>query len=162
MPRSTDLIVADTGPLIALSRVMPLSVLPAIFGQVWLTQTVLAECSARPDRPEGAAILAAVADGSMQIRPDMPDSLDWDLDPGEASVIAAALALQARVLIDDRAGRRVAVDLGLRVIGALGVLVRARQLGKLERIRPLVEHLLATGYFLSGKVIEAALKAVDE
>ena len=105
MPRSTDLIVADTGPLIALSRVMPLSVFPDIFGQVWLTKTVLAECTARPDRPEGAAILAAVAEGSLQIRPDIPDSLDWDLDPGEASAIAAALALQARVLIDDRAGQ---------------------------------------------------------
>jgi hypothetical protein len=162
LPRSTDLLVADTGPLIALSRVIALSVLPDIFGQVWLTQTVLDECTARPDRPEGAAILAAVKEGSLQIRPDTHCDCDWDLDPGEASAIAAALALQARVLIDDRAGRRVAVDLGLRVIGALGVLVRAKQLGKLERIRPLAEHLLATGYFLSDKIIEQALKAVDE
>lgn len=136
MPRSTDLVVADTGPLIALSRVIALSALPDIFGQVWLTQTVLAECTARPDRPEGSAILAAVKEGCLRIRPDTPRSLDWDLDPGEASAIAAALELRARVL------------------------VRARQLGKLERIRPLTEHLLATGYFLSDKVIDDALKSV--
>ncbi len=123
MPRSTDLVVADTGPLIALSRVMALSALPDIFGQVWLTQTVLAECTARPDRPEGSTILAAVKEGWLRIRPDTPSNLDWDLDPGEASAIAAAVEMQARVLIDDRAGRRVAIDLGLRVIGALGVLV---------------------------------------
>ena len=65
-------------------------------------------------------------------------------------------------LIDDRAGHRVAVDLGLRVIGALAVLVCAKQMGKLEHIRPLVEHLLASGYFLSDKVVEEALKQVGE
>jgi uncharacterized protein len=162
LPPSPDLVIADTGPLIALSRVISLSVLPEIFGQVWLTQTVLAECTARLDRPEGMTILAAVKEGWLRIRPDAPRGLDWNLDPGEASAIAAALETRARVLIDDRAGRRVAIDLGLLVIGALGVLVRAKQKGKLERVRPLTEHLQATGYFLSDKVIEDALKLVGE
>jgi len=162
LPPSSDLIVADAGPLIALSRVISLVMLPACFGQAWLTETVLAECTARPDRPEGAAILSAVAEGWLRVRPDTEHPADWNLDAGETSAIAAALDLQARILIDDRAGRRVAVDLGLRVIGALGVLVRARQLGKLERIRPLTEHLIASGYFLSGHVVEEALMLVGE
>ncbi len=162
MPPSIDLLIADTGPLIALSRVISLSVLPEIFGQVWLTQTVMAECTARPDRPDAVVILAAVKAGWLQVKPDISVSHDWDLDPGEASAIAAALATQARILIDDRAGRRVAVDLGLRVIGALGVLMRAKRLGIVVKVRPLVEQLVASGYFLSGNIIEAALASVGE
>ncbi len=162
MPPLVDLIVADTGPLIALSRVVSLAMLPDIFGQVWLTKTVLAECTVRPDRPEGVVILAAVKEGWLQVRPDTPVTHDWGLDPGEASAIAAALTTQARVLIDDRAGRRVACELGLHVIGVLGVLVRGKQLGKLDRIRPLVEQLVKSGYFLSDKVIEAAFSIAGE
>lgn len=162
MRPSTDVLVVDAGPLIALSRVIDLSLLRDIFGQVWLTQTVLAECTVRPDRPEGTSILAAVKAGSLKVRPDTPTDRDWDLDPGEAGAIAAALALQARVLMDDRAGRKVANDLGLRIVGTLGVLVRAKQLGRLALIRPLVEQLVASGYFLSMSVVAEALAAAGE
>jgi predicted nucleic acid-binding protein len=159
---SAELVIADAGPLIALSRVVELSLLRDVFGQVWLTETVLAECTARSDRPEGETILAAVAAGWLQVRPDAPLVRDWDLDPGEASAIAAALELQAGVLMDDRAGRRVASTLGLSVIGVLGVLVRGKELGRLPRIGPLVEQLVASRYYLAGKVIDAALRLVNE
>ncbi len=162
MPRSNDLIVADAGPLIALARVLSLEVLPKLFGQVWVTETVLSECIARPNYPEGTGIQEAVRQGWLRVRPDGVVPAGWQLDAGETSAIAAALELRAALLIDDRAGRRVAVELGLPVIGALGVLVRARQLGHIERMRPLVEHLAATGYFLSGQVIDAALRKAGE
>jgi len=156
------LLIADAGPLIALSRVISLSLLADCFGAVWLTETVLAECTARPDRPEGMVILAAVKAGWLRVRPDSPSTQNWNLDPGEASAIAAALHMQARILIDDRAGRRVAHGLGLRVIGALGVLLRAKQLGRLPNVRPLTEQLVTSGYFLSSTVIEDGLRVVGE
>lgn len=162
MSPSNDLLIADAGPLIALSRVISFSLLADIFGAVWLTETVLAECTARPDRPEGSVILAAVQAGWLCVQPDTPSTQNWNLDPGEASAIAAALHMQARVLMDDRAGRKVAHDLGLRIIGTLGVLVRAKQLGKLPNVRPLTEQLVASGYFLSSTVIEDGLKVVGE
>jgi predicted nucleic acid-binding protein len=156
------LLIADAGPLIALSRVISLSLLTDIFGAVWLTETVLAECTAKPNRPEGSVILAAVKAGWLSVRPDTPSTQSWNLDPGESSAIAVALQMQARVLMDDRAGRKVAHGLGLRIIGALGVLVRAKQLGKLPNVRPLTEQLVASGYFLSSTVIEDGLKVVGE
>ncbi len=51
-----DVVVADAGPLIGLSRVVSLSVLPAVFARTLITRTVLEECLARPDRPEGVLI----------------------------------------------------------------------------------------------------------
>lgn len=162
MRPSAELVIADAGPLIALSRVVELSLLRDVFGQVWVTETVLAECTARPDRPEGSTILAAVAAGWLQVRPDSPMDHDWGLDPGEASAIATALELRAGVLMDDRAGRRVAISLGLPVIGAWGVLVRGKELGKLPRVSPLVDQLIASRYYLANKVIDEALRLVDE
>ena len=157
-----DLVIADAGPLIALSRVISLSVLAELFAQVWVTQTVLAECVVRQDRPEGRDIQAAVQSGWLRVRPDVAYEDDWNLGPGEASAIAAALSLRAGLLMDDRAGRRVASGLGLPVIGVLGVLVRAKRAGKVPALRPLVEHLVASGYFLSSKVIEEALQQANE
>lgn len=157
-----DLVIADAGPLIALSRVIPLALLPELFGQIWLTETVLHECTARDDHAESATIKAAVAAGHLRVRTDLPLEHNWDLDPGEASAIAASLQLHAGVLMDDRAGRRVAIGLDIPVIGAMGVLVRGKKLGRLDRIRPLVEQLIASRYYLGGKVIEEALRLAGE
>jgi uncharacterized protein len=162
LPPSTELVIVDAGPLIALSRVMNLCLLPDIFGIAQTTSTVLAECTARPDRLEGVAIVNAINAGCLQICPEPVIAQDWDLGAGEASVIAAALAVSARVLMDDRAARKVATAQGLRVVGTMGVLVRAKQLGKMTRVRPLIEQLVASGYFLSASIIEEALLLVNE
>lgn len=162
MNPSPELVIADSGPLIALSRVVELSLLRDVFGQVWLTETVLAECTVRLDRQEGVLIRAAEEAGWLKVRPDSSTDPNWDLDPGEVSAIAAALELRAGLLMDDRMGRRVAGGLGLPVIGALGVLVRAKRMGRLPSIRPLVEELVASRYFLADKVVEEVLRLVGE
>lgn len=157
-----EIVIADAGALIALSRVVSLSLLADGFGQVRVTQTVLAECLARGDRPEGHDIRHAVDVGWLAVQADVPYSRDWNLGAGEASAIAAALALQAGVLIDDRAGRRFAMRLGLPVIGVLGILVKAKRLGKIERLRPLTEQLVNSGYYLTTRVVDEALRMVGE
>lgn len=53
-----------------------------------------------------------------------------DLDRGQAEAIALAVAVDADVLLmDERRGRAVAMRLGQRAIGALGVLVEAKRRG---------------------------------
>jgi len=50
-----------------------------------------------------------------------------ELDAGESATIALALELGAsRILLDETDGRTVAKALGLRPIGVLGVLLRAK------------------------------------
>ena len=157
-----DLIIADAGALIALARVVDLALLADGFGQVRLTQTVFHECLAKPDRPEGACIRRAVEGGWLTLQPDLPHNASWNIGGGEASAIAAAIALRAGLLIDDRAARRLAQRLGLPVIGVLGMLVKAKLLGKLDRIGPLAEQLVASGYFLSTRVVAEALQMAGE
>ena len=156
------LIVADTGPLIALARIELLETLPVLFRQILLTPTVLAECEARPDRGEGLAIRAALTTGRFQLQTPSADLPTLGIDAGETSAIALALELGAGLLMDDKAGRAVAKRLDLAVIGTAGVLVLAKRKAAITTVRPALDALVASGYFLGPDVIAQVLRAAGE
>jgi uncharacterized protein len=159
---SVSVVVADAGPLIALSRVTDLSVLRAVFTRALVTRTVLDECLARPDRPEGAHIQAAVDAGWLELVADAESAADWGLDAGETSAIAVARTLGAGLLLDDRAARRVASALGIPMIGVLGFLVLAKRAGAIAEVGPLTSRLVESGYFVTAQVIDEALRLAGE
>lgn len=66
-PLAVEIVVADAGPLIALARLQLLDLPIRLFHRIVITQTVLAECDAKPDRGEGAAIKAAIEAGWMAV-----------------------------------------------------------------------------------------------
>jgi uncharacterized protein len=157
-----SLIVADTGPLLALARIEQLGLLSALFQQVLLTPTVLAECEARPDRGEGRAIRDALATGCFEVQAPRDSLPVLGIGPGETSALALALERGAGVLMDDKAGRAVARRLGVAVIGSVGVLVLAKRKGLLPRVRPLLEALVDGGYFLAADIVKEALRLAGE
>ena len=61
-----------------------------------------------------------------------------NLDPGESEALALSLSGVA-VLIGESAGRAMAKQLGLLPIGVLGILVRGKQRGLIEKIEPLID-----------------------
>ena len=162
MPISNRLVVADTGSLIALARIRRLDLLPALFQQVLLTPTILDECEARPDRGEGREIRAALASKHFQLLAPGAALPVLGIDPGETSAIALAQELGAGVLMDDKAGRTVAKQIGLAVIGTAGVLVLAKRRGLLPKVRPLLNALVESGYFLGSNVVNETLRLSGE
>jgi predicted nucleic acid-binding protein len=69
-----------------------------------------------------------------------------DLDRGEAEVLSLAQELGADlVIIDERLARRHAKRVGLRLTGTLGVLLKAKSLGFVPTIAPLIDQLLEGG-----------------
>lgn len=70
------------------------------------------------------------------------------MDEGEAEAIVLMLETGAdKLLIDDQEGRSKAIELQLPVIGTLGILLNAKQLGLLETIKPQVEALITIAKF---------------
>jgi len=65
-------------------------------------------------------------------------------------------------LIDERRGRAVATELGLRVLGTGGLLVAAKQSGHVAEVAPLLAALRERGYRLSDRLVEAILERCDE
>jgi predicted nucleic acid-binding protein len=85
------------------------------------------------------------------------------LDPGEAAVIQLALEQGIGVVcLDDRKGRRAALAAGLRVTGSLGLLVRAKALGLVPTIRPIVERAAREGIWYDAELVRQILASVGE
>lgn len=83
----------------------------------------------------------------------------WDLGPGESEVIALGLRHpNARLIVDDLAGRRCATALGLQVTGTLGVVIAAYRRGEIEDPSAVLAELRDAGMWLSDGVIAGALR----
>lgn len=160
-PSEIRVVVSDSGPLIALGRLDRLPVLAGVFREVQVPRQVVAECLRRPDLADAQRIQAAVASGILQLCEATPIRVDG-LGAGERAAIGRAMEIGAALMADDLAARRHAAGLGLTVIGTLGVLVRAKRLGLLPAVQPLIEQLRASGHRLSQSAIADALQAAGE
>lgn len=157
-----EVVVADTGPLIALARLELLGLPGKLFRRVLITPMVLSECVAKPDRGEGALIRAALDAGLFQLIEAPDGDPDWAIDAGEASSIALAMSQNLGVLIDDKAGRKLARHLNRPVIGTVGLLALAKRKGQLVLVRPYLDALTESGYFLGDDVVATVLRLAGE
>ena len=154
-------VVADTSPLIYLSRVGALDLLHVLFGEVVIPRAVWTEVVEQRTAAPGLDALKRA--GWLRVVNRDGPPLDLGLDPGETAAILLAESLNADLLlIDERLGRRVAEARGLAVRGTLGVLVQARRTGALPALRPVLETLVADGFRISPALIREALGAVGE
>lgn len=159
-----DVLVVNASPLILLSRIGRLDLLPALGGQVVVPQSVLAELQAG-NHVDGAAD-AVRANPALVIVPDVavPGSLlAWDLGAGETQVLSHCLQRKGAVaILDDRAARRCAGAFDLPMLGTLGVVVRAKRQGLVPEAKPLLEALMSHGLRLKPEFLRAVLQKVDE
>lgn len=86
------------------------------------------------------------------------------LDSGEAAALALAVEIHADlVLIDERRGYEVAVQLGLRTMGILGILLRAKSTGLIPAVKPVLDALQRdAGFWLSEPLRKQVLQAAGE
>lgn len=157
--------VVNSGPLVALSILGQLDLLPALYAECWIPQTVFNEVAVAGIGKPGASSLQS-PDWQARVRTGpVPDPLlVMELDPGEAEVISLARQLSpCLAIIDERRGRRIAQRVyGLPVKGTAGILVEAYRRGLIPSVRPYLLELQAAGYFIADSVIDAACKAVGE
>jgi predicted nucleic acid-binding protein len=158
-------VLSDASPLIGLARVDGLPWLHQLFGKVWIPDEVRREILPGTGFAEERAILQAEAAGWLHncgpapTRPDLPD-----LDEGETACIRFALAHNgpALLLMDERAGRALAVEHGLRVAGTAAVVGMAKSRGCIDSARKVFERLHASDFRISAAVIETVLRRVGE
>jgi predicted nucleic acid-binding protein len=163
---SAPLLVADSGPLIALARLDLLALPARYFDSVLVTASVWEEVTRSPKGSETERLALALEGGHMALVDDPLEVaeaiLQAGLDVGERNSIAYGLGMGTTVLIDEKRGRRVAEALGVPVIGTLGLLLRGREEGVLPSLRASVEALQASGYFLSADLVDRVLAEFGE
>ena len=66
------------------------------------------------------------------------------------------------ILIDDATARTAAESMGLTVTGTMGVLIRAKRDGVVEDVRPILEGMLANGFYVSGRLVDMVMRVAGE
>jgi predicted nucleic acid-binding protein len=150
-------VVSNSSPLIALAKIQRLDLLPAIFESVLIPPAVAREIA--PSIPVLPTWLRIQA-------PNVPPPaslLRRRLGNGEWEALALAIELNANwIILDDLPARRSAEATGLNVIGTLGTLVTAKRTGLLKSIRPELDALMRTSFFLSPQLYDELLRAAGE
>ena len=163
----TRVVIADTGPLIALARVGELDLLRRLYRRIVVPPAVHNELAIDSNRP-GAKVLAGVfaagwADVVEVTEASVRLELDQLLGPGEAEAIALAEQEDTRfLLIDDARGRRTARSRGVPVVGVAGVLLAAKSRGELSAVSPVLDRLSSAGYRLSPRLVAGRLLRARE
>ncbi|GMV58064.1 MAG: hypothetical protein AMXMBFR72_11760 [Betaproteobacteria bacterium] len=155
--------VVNTSPLILLGKIGQLDLLEALAPQVLVPAAVVEELTAGADRdPEGPSMLTWAQARSAQNVPVPQSIAGWDLGAGESQVLAHCLGSRKRAVLDDAEARAAARVHGVRLIGTLGVILRARRANLIPAARPVIERLQERGAFLSDDLVRLALAKVGE
>ena len=90
--------------------------------------------------------------------------LALDLDRGESEAIALALQVKADwLLVDERDARKVCKELGLKVTGILGIILKAWRNGKIPLLKDVMDELIyKAGFRISDELYQSILKEGPE
>ena len=157
------LIISDTSPITNLISINKLDLLKLLYNKVVIPQKVQDELLNYENQKKEIdkrdwIIVKKVYDFSQVKR------LEQELDAGEAEAIVLAKELNADVLIiNERKGRKIAEENGLKIIGLLGVLIKAKQMKYIKALKPLLDELVDNvGFRVSKKLYHRILKEIDE
>jgi len=90
--------------------------------------------------------------------------LKLNLHAGESEAIALALERGIKgIILDDKQAREIADELGLKVIGTLGLLILAKRKGLLSEVRPVIVKIIeGVNFRIAPSVLNRALSLIDE
>jgi predicted nucleic acid-binding protein len=158
-------VVSDTSPIRALAHLGKLALLQTLYPQLLVPPAVVKELSL-PTRTAPAVDISLFRFIQVQSPQDAIRVQQFEeyLDPGESEALVLALEVKAEVvLMDEYDGRAAAKQLGLVVIGALGVLLRAKRDGLVPAVRPLMDSLQdELAFFISPQLRAEVLTVAGE
>ncbi|QSJ14546.1 DUF3368 domain-containing protein [Nostoc sp. UHCC 0702] len=156
--------VINASPLIFLSRGGLVDLLQLLGDEVLVPSAVAVEIQQRGTEDPTFVALRQTNWLVVVETPPTPEIIQsWDLGKGESSVLTwAYIHPGTEAIVDDLAARRCAAVLGIPVRGTLGLVLTAKQRGKIAAARPILENLRSLGMYLSDRVINQALALVDE
>jgi predicted nucleic acid-binding protein len=145
--------VTNSTCLIGLERIQRLDILPQVFSPITIPPAVELEVGI------SAPWLGVQALQNLA----MVQALKMQVDDGEAEAIALTLEMQdVYVILDDLSARRIAQQLHLKVIGTVGMLLRAKQQSVIPSIKPIIEALTTANFRISDAIIHRALQIAEE
>ena len=160
------IVVADTSVVINLCCVGQGDLLRRLFLEVVVPPAValeFARLASSVPRFAGLTLPKAIRQQAPNTVPALLSSA-IGLDAGETAALALAVEIQADVvLLDERRGREVASQLGLRTIGILGLLPEAKSAGFLAAVGPVLDDLQReAGFWIAKPLRQQVLRLAGE
>lgn len=162
------IVVSDTTPLISLMKIGRLGLVEQLFGEVQIPEAVYAELITNPQFSEEAQ---QIQGSSFIKRVVVNDSKSVDLlrratglDKGESEAIILSDIYHADLLLmDEIKGRQVAKQMGLHLMGTVGMLRVAyeEKLLSYEGIVECIEVLKVNGRHISDKLFSQLLESIQ-
>lgn len=161
------IVISDSSVLIGLSSIDQLHLLRELLNdEIFIPSAVWHEVvESGAGRPGAKRIESA---GWITVRQaaetDLLCLLKTELDYGEAEAIALAKEIHAElILLDERTARKIAKSLRLNVLGTVGLLIRAKQRGKIISLQDVLDQLRSDVHFrISETLYKLALETVGE
>lgn len=155
-------VVSNSTCIIALLRVGKLAILKDLFGKVLIPEEVYNEVVEGKD-----GFIEFEREGFFEVKRIKNrrffNLLRELIDDGEAASIILALEENVDLIIlDDRDARKIAGKLGLKLTGTAGILLLAKRKGILREIKPVLEEMRKSGFYLSDSIAEIILKEAGE
>lgn len=155
-------IVADASPLISLARIHQIDLLRKLFDQV-IIPPVVGEELKLSDKPGGLLFQTATWLIEEDLESDeVLKQISTNLSDGERHAIALSHQLGYELLIDELSGRKEAEKTGVVVKGTIGLLLKAKDEGLIEAVKPMIENLIRQGFWVSTRFYEQALEKAGE
>ncbi len=161
-------VVSNTSPIMNLAIIGELSLLRDQFGEVMIPGAVLEELRVEENLPGSQSVRDALKDGWIRIEAvkhhPLVRAMQRDLDKGEAEAIALATEVDADwLLMDERDGRKTARSMKLKVVGVLGVLLKAQRNGKLNSLKKAMDRLREkAGFYIRADLYSAIIREGEE
>jgi predicted nucleic acid-binding protein len=152
------IVVSDSTSLIILANEQRFDLLRNLFDVVYVPQAVWNEVQAKQtiELPEFIQLHGVQASKELEM-------LGYLLDQGESEAIVLAKTLDLPLIIDEKKGRKIASQMGIKIVGLLGIIyLNIKQLHlSTEEAKLFLQMVRDKGFRISQTLIDAMFQQVD-
>ena len=158
-------VIVNSTPIILLSNINQLELLKQIYGEITIPQAVYDEVTEKPDsacqnlKNHFDWIKIETIKNPLQKKMYQAKLHDGEV---EVMILAQEEPKADLVILDDNTAKKTARFLELTVTGTLGILIKAKQLKLIEKIKPLMDALIGNGFFVAQNVYNMVLEQAGE
>jgi len=154
--------VSNTTPIISLSSIGKIKILKDLFQEIIIPQAVYDEIKAKQGYGYDEVDLSFIT--VQTIRDTEQEKLLLEqLDAGEVQTIVLSKEINAdNTIIDENTGYTIAKKSGLNVIRTLSILLKAKEVGIITEVKPLLDKMISKGRWYSNHVYYSFLRKVNE
>jgi len=153
-------VIVNSTPIIALLDIGHIDILKALYDEVVIPEAVRNEVTVKNEH-----ILDSIAWIKVKAIKNIAakDAFISSLHDGEVEVMILAKELSSDlIIIDDSLARRHAKHQGLTITGTVGVILRAKNSGIIDSVKPLLDGLVNSDFYISESVVNDVLKLAGE